>query len=198
MSELISFPAEAKRIGLFGGSFNPPHLGHLHVSNEAIKRMKLDLVIWFVSPQNPLKDLDVKHTFESRLKFAQEIIGNNTKIIVSDLERRLGSNYTIDLVRYLSEHFSEKQFVWMMGADNLENFEKWRNWREIIDTVAVAIFDRGLHKDQIESSEMNKYSKVLITENVFEELKPKMCYYFPIEKINISSTEIRNKGKNHE
>lgn len=198
MNKLISFHASAKRIGLLGGSFNPPHIGHLTISEEAIKRLNLDLVIWLVSPQNPLKELNVKDTLDKRIGLSKQLVKDNSSIIISDFERDLGSNFTIDTIRYLKANFQDKQFVWLMGADNLLNFHKWKNWKEIIDSVTIAIFDRGSHIKELEESEINKYSKIEITEKVFEELKPNMCYYLPIKKIDISSTKLRNDGNENE
>lgn len=197
MDSLISIDSKLKRIGLLGGSFNPPHAGHLAISKEAIKRLNLDLVIWLVSPQNPLKELDIKSTLDSRMEASKKLVQDNDKILVSDLERGLGSNYTVDTIKYLKNNFADKEFVWLMGADNVVSFHKWRSWQEIIDSVTIGIFDRNDHISEIQGSEINKYSKIKVVEKVFEELKPNVCYYFTIKKIDISSTQIRNQGKIH-
>lgn len=198
MTKLISFNSDVKRIGLLGGSFNPPHIGHLTISEEAIKRLNLDLVIWLVSPQNPLKDLDVKSTLDERMELSKDITQNNPNIIISDIERSIGSNFTTDVINHFKNKFADREFVWLMGADNMTNFHKWKSWQEIINSVSMAIFDRGEHINEIQESELNKYSKINVVEKVFEELKPNMCYYFPIEKIDISSTQLRNQGKINE
>ncbi len=128
------------RVGLFGGSFNPAHEGHAHVARTALVRLGLDRVIWLVSPQNPLKrnqpaDLRERVTAARRL-------ARGPKMIVSDIETRLGVRYTIDLIRILKARFPGVKFVWIMGADSLASFHKWRGWREILDSVPIAVVAR--------------------------------------------------------
>ena len=131
-----------RRIGLLGGSFNPAHLGHLHISLEALKRLRLDEVWWLVSPQNPLKNANDLEAYELRLATA-EVLASHPRIRVCDLEARHGLLYTIDTLRYLQAHYPTTQFVWLMGADNLAGFHRWRCWREIAARVPIAILDRA-------------------------------------------------------
>ena len=134
--------ARAQRIGLLGGSFNPAHEGHLHISREALKRLKLDQVWWLVSPQNPLKKKDELADYAERFTHAQ-YVARDPRIKVLDLERREGLYYTIDSLRHLTARYPQMQFVWLMGADNLAGFHRWRSWREIAKLLPIAVLDRA-------------------------------------------------------
>ena len=129
------------RVGLFGGSFNPAHEGHAHVAETARRRLGLDRVIWLVSPQNPLKPThetaDLAHRMASAASHAR-----GPGMIVTDLETRLGSAYTIDTVRALKARFPGVHFVWIMGADSLAGFHRWRGWTQIMREVPVAVVSR--------------------------------------------------------
>ena len=131
-----------RKIGLLGGSFNPAHAGHLHISLEALKRLKLDEVWWLVSPQNPLKKASDLEAYHVRLQTA-EALADHPRIRVCDLEAQHGLLYTIDTIRHLQSRHRDVQFVWLMGADNLAGFHRWRNWREIAARVPIAVLDRA-------------------------------------------------------
>jgi nicotinate-nucleotide adenylyltransferase len=132
-----------RRIGLLGGSFNPAHGGHLHISLLAIKHLALDEIWWLVSPQNPLKPVDGMAPFKVRLEQARRVAATHPRIIVSDLENRLGrSRYTADTLRALCRRFPRLRFVWLMGSDNLVQIPRWERWTEIFKTAPIAVFDR--------------------------------------------------------
>ena len=127
------------RIGLFGGSFDPAHEGHAHVAETALKRLDLDRVWWLVSPQNPLKPKS--SPFAERLQSAQDQ-AHGAKMVVTDLEQRLGCAFTYQTLRALKRRYPGVSFTLIMGADNLSNFRKWRNWQEVAEAVPVAIVSR--------------------------------------------------------
>ncbi|HRK64136.1 MAG TPA: nicotinate (nicotinamide) nucleotide adenylyltransferase [Terricaulis sp.] len=127
------------RIGIFGGSFDPAHAGHAHVAETALKRLQLDQVWWLVSPQNPLKPKS--SAFAQRLQSAREM-AHGSKMIVTDLEQRLGLAYTYQTIRALKRLYPGARFTLVMGEDNLSNFRKWRRWREVARAVPVAIVSR--------------------------------------------------------
>jgi nicotinate-nucleotide adenylyltransferase len=127
------------RIGLLGGSFDPAHGGHLYVSEIARKRLKLDYVWWLVSPGNPLKP--APDALEARLTRTRSI-ARDRHIFVTDIEARLGTRYTIDTVAALQKRFSRVDFVWLMGSDNLDQFSRWRRWREIAASIPIAVVRR--------------------------------------------------------
>ncbi|MFN3583569.1 nicotinate-nucleotide adenylyltransferase [Phenylobacterium sp.] len=129
------------RVGLFGGSFNPPHEGHAHVAETAKRRLNLDRVIWLVSPQNPLKSRHETADLAHRVAEARAL-ARGPGMIVSDVESRLGSAYTIDTIRALKARFPGVQFVWIMGADSLASFHRWRGWTQIMKEVPVAVVSR--------------------------------------------------------
>lgn len=147
------------KIGLLGGSFNPAHAGHLHISKEAIKRLGLDEVRWIISPQNPLKSKSEIADYNLRLRKAREVAAKNPQIKICEIEAEQGLQYTIDTLRHLLNDGSQpskarrvaggmgacphpNQFIWLMGADNLLQFHHWKNWREIFMLVPIAVFNR--------------------------------------------------------
>jgi nicotinate-nucleotide adenylyltransferase len=131
-----------RRIGLLGGSFNPAHGGHLHISRLALARLGLDEVWWLVSPQNPLKPVAGMAPFADRLREAEAVAAAEPRIRVTDLESRLGTAYTADTVEKLRRRFPRARFVWLMGGDNLVQFPYWRRWQAIFRTLPIAVFAR--------------------------------------------------------
>jgi nicotinate-nucleotide adenylyltransferase len=133
--------ARGMRVGVFGGSFNPPHEGHAHVAETAKRRLGLDRVIWLVSPQNPLKPSH--ETADHALRMAAtRRYARGRQMIVSDAEARFGSQYTIDTLRALKARFPGVRFVWVMGADSLAGFHRWRGWTQIMREAPVAVVSR--------------------------------------------------------
>ena len=129
------------RVGLFGGSFNPAHEGHAHVAETARRRMRLDRVIWLVSPRNPLKSSRETADLSQRLAGARKL-AHGPAMIVSDAETKLGSAYTVDTIRSLKARYPGVKFVWIMGADSLATFHRWRGWTQIMREVPVAVVSR--------------------------------------------------------
>lgn len=127
-------------IGLLGGSFDPAHGGHAHVTREALKRFGLDEVWWLVSPGNPLKDRGPA-PMADRLARARAVM-QHPAVQVTDLESRLGTRYTFRTLAALVDAYPGVQFVWLMGADNLATFHRWEDWREIMSLVPVGILAR--------------------------------------------------------
>ena len=134
--------ARWRRIGLLGGSFNPAHGGHLHISRLALGRLDLDEVWWLVSPQNPLKPATGMMTFAERLEAAARVAAAERRIRVSGIEARLGSTYTADTLKSLRRRFPRARFVWLMGGDNLVQLPYWKRWQDIFRTIPIAVFDR--------------------------------------------------------
>lgn len=131
----------AQRIGILGGSFNPAHRGHLDISLRALRQLGLDQVWWMVSPQNPLKPVDGMAPFAERLAAARRM-ARDPRIRVTDIEQRLGSRHTAHSLKLLRRRFPETRFVWLMGADNLVQIARWRDWQQIFHLVPIAVFDR--------------------------------------------------------
>lgn len=129
------------KVGLYGGSFNPAHEGHAHVADTALRQLGLDRVIWLVSPQNPLKPSHETESQERRMEGARAL-ARGRAMVVSDAETRIGTQYTIDTIRALKARFPGVRFVWVMGADSLAGFHRWRGWTQIMREVPVAVVSR--------------------------------------------------------
>jgi len=134
-------PPAGLRVGLLGGSFNPAHAGHLHISRLAIRRLKLDQVWWLVSPQNPLKTPRGMASLDERLAGAARAAAD-PRVRVGALERDLGTRYTADTVAALGARFPGVRFVWLMGADLLLQLPRWKRWRDVFRAVPIAVFAR--------------------------------------------------------
>lgn len=129
------------RIGLFGGSFNPPHSGHRLVADIALARLGLDRLWWLVTPGNPLKDHADLAPLEQRLD-AVEALARHPRMAVTALEARLGTPYSARTLALLTRMRPRLTFVWVMGADNLAGFHRWQDWRGIFARVPIAVVDR--------------------------------------------------------
>lgn len=129
-------------VGLLGGSFNPAHDGHRHISNLAIKRLGLDQVWWLVSPQNPLKPAKGMASFDQRFAEAAKLTAKDANILVSDIECRLNCRHTVDTLKRMAKRYPGTRFVWLMGADNLIQISRWKDWTQIFETVSIAVFAR--------------------------------------------------------
>jgi nicotinate-nucleotide adenylyltransferase len=128
-------------IGLLGGSFNPAHEGHLAMSLYALKQLNLDQIWWLVSPQNPLKKTKNMAALDRRAARARQI-ARHPRINVTNIETELGTRYTADTLRALQKRFPYARFIWLMGADNLRQIPRWKDWGSIFHAVPVAVFRR--------------------------------------------------------
>jgi nicotinate-nucleotide adenylyltransferase len=129
------------RVGLFGGSFDPAHEGHAHVAETARRRLDLDRVVWLVSPQNPLKRGRPPASLAERMAGARRV-ARGPAMIVSDIEARIGSVFTVDTLHLLKARHRGVRFVWIMGSDSLGNFHRWRGWKTIFRQTPVAVVAR--------------------------------------------------------
>jgi len=130
-----------QRIGLYGGSFNPPHQGHHAISLEALKRLGIDHLWWLVAPQNPLKTPDETAALDHRLADARRTV-RHPRITVTGFEQEIGSRYTADSMAYIRRRWPGVGFVWVMGADSFADLHRWRDWRALAELVPMAVFDR--------------------------------------------------------
>ena len=129
------------RIGLFGGTFDPPHAAHLAASLLAMKRLQLDRMWWLVTPGNPLKDTRGLRPLELRMAAARDL-ASHPRIDVTGLEAVINTRYTYDTLDYLVRRCPGVKFVWVMGADNLRSFYRWQSWRRIANLLPMAVVDR--------------------------------------------------------
>jgi nicotinate-nucleotide adenylyltransferase len=140
-SQAIPYHTDGLRIGLLGGSFNPPHEAHRAISLFAMKRLRLDRVWWLVSPGNPLKNGYGANDLAARASAARKI-ARDPRVDVTCLEAVIGTRYTVDTISYLRRRCAGARFVWIMGADNLAQFHRWDNWQRIAAQVPIAVIDR--------------------------------------------------------
>jgi nicotinate-nucleotide adenylyltransferase len=183
------------RIGLLGGSFNPPHLAHRAISLFAIKRLKLERVWWLVTPGNPLKDKRTLHDLEERMVAARRV-ASDPRIQVSCLESVIGTRYTVDTVRYLRRRASTLRFVWIMGADNLAQFHRWQSWLDIASEMPIAVIDRPPQSFRaLASPAAQALARYRLPENQARMLTdhPAPAWVFLTGlKLSLSSTGLRN------
>lgn len=137
----IPYAESGMSVGLFGGSFNPPHDGHRHVARTALDRLQLDRLWWLVSPGNPLKRNDGLPPLCERIARSRALI-RHPRVDVTGCEAVLKTRYSADLIRHLARRYPAVRFVWIMGADNLTNFHRWDRWEEIASSVPICIIDR--------------------------------------------------------
>ena len=139
----IAYPPASNglRVGLLGGSFNPPHETHRALSLFALKRLQLDRIWWLVSPGNPLKDTRALPPLEERLAAARAI-ADHPAIHITGIEAAIKTRYTVDTIAALRRRFPNVHFVWLMGADNLSQFHRWRDWQTIARQLPIAVVDR--------------------------------------------------------
>ncbi|MFZ9470483.1 MAG: nicotinate (nicotinamide) nucleotide adenylyltransferase [Rickettsiales bacterium] len=167
------------KIGLFGGSFNPPHFGHLQIAKIAIKKLRLNQLWWLTTSNNPLKNQ--LNNYNNRLIESKKLIKNYPQIKLKNINYQ----YSYNLVKKLKNAYPNYQFIWIMGADNLENFHRWYKFKELAKMLEFAVFARGEH---FLKSPNYKICKIM-------KNNPKIKFkFYHIKKINISSTEIRNKN----
>ncbi|OZA14181.1 MAG: nicotinic acid mononucleotide adenylyltransferase [Rhodobacterales bacterium 17-64-5] len=183
-------------VGLLGGSFDPAHAGHVQITREALRRIGLDRVWWLVSPGNPLKSRQPA-PMPDRMARARDMLGDDPRVVVSDLEARLGTRATVDSLRKLQALYPGVRFVWIMGADNLVQFHRWSRWREILDRVPVAVMARpgaGLAARLSVTARAFRGCEVAQPEQLLHRGPPVWCFVnMPLNPA--SSSVIRARGE---
>ena len=184
-----------KSIGLLGGSFDPPHKGHLYISLEAKKLLKLNEIWWLVTPKNPLK-ISKPATYEERLKNCQEIT-KGQPIKITEIEKNIDSTYSYQSTSYIQNHYKNIKFFWLMGADNLINFHHWQHWQTIIKNISIVVFKRHGYNNKALNSKTAKtftqFKKITnpIDQLIFSQLPS--WTWINNKEVKISSTEIRRQ-----
>lgn len=185
-----------ERIGLLGGSFDPPHQGHVQISLEALKRFRLDRVWWLVSPGNPLKARGPA-ALPRRLEAARDLI-RDPRILVTDIEAKIGTRYTSGTLREMFRLYPKAHFVWLMGADNLADFHRWRNWQQIMSALPIGVIARpGSRLAARTSPAAARFRAARLRQDQAERLAllpaPAWCL-INVPMSSASSTAIRAKG----
>ena len=185
-------------VGLFGGSFNPPHEGHLLVAKLALQRLGLDQLWWLVTPGNPLKSGNGLAPLAERLALSDTMAGD-PRIRVTAIEKTLGTAYTARTIRHIIRRNPAAHFVWIMGADNLGDFHRWQEWRRIAATVPIAVIDRpGATLTYLSSKAARALDKARVPERAARALprmKPPAWTFIHGPRSAISSTALRQENK---
>lgn len=185
-------------VGLLGGSFDPPHRGHVHITTEALKRFGLDKLWWLVTPGNPLKSHGPS-PLHQRVEQARAIM-RHPRVVVTDIEAQLGTRYTAETLTALRARYSGVRFVWVMGADNLAQFHKWQDWQKIIETVPVGVLARPGDRISARMSPAAKlYARDRISAGASHLLAraeaPAWCFVnMPMIDLSSSSIRAQNAG----
>lgn len=184
-------------VGLLGGSFDPAHEGHAHITREALKRFELDQVWWLVSPGNPLKDHGPA-PLAQRVIYAQGVI-DHPRVTVTDIEADLGTRYTARTLSALQRAYPLVKFVWLMGADNLAQFHRWQDWKGIFETVPIGVLARPGDRISARTSKAAQtYRPFKISGKQSGKLAhataPAWCFV-SIPMSNLSSTAIRQQQR---
>ena len=185
------------RIGIFSGSFDPPHKGHLFISLEAKKILKLDEVWWLVTPKNPLK-ISEPASYGERVDNCKKIT-RNFPIKIKEIEKNIHSDYSYKTINYILKHYNNIKFFWLMGADNLINFHKWEKWKKIFNNMTIVIFRRhGYNTKALKSiaSQRFKNNRVISSNIELDDFIYTPSWSLVENKeIRISSSEIRSQRK---
>jgi nicotinate-nucleotide adenylyltransferase len=183
-------------IGLLGGSFNPAHAGHIHLSLQAMKKLGLNEVWWLISPQNPLKEKTGIAPYEIRLAQARNILKNHPHIKICEIEKEQSLQFTIDTIKALQKKHPKHHFVWMMGADNLAQFHRWKKWKEIAARIPILICDRSpTSHHALKSPFALSFSRYRMEDSNMRALtkrKPPCWGYFFMPRHPESATRLRN------
>lgn len=185
------------RIGLLGGSFNPPHPGHRHIAEAALRRLGLDRVWLIVTPGNPIKDRADLAGLSERLR-ATQAMAAHPRIDVTGFEATLPTAYTAQTLAFLRRRFPGVRFVWIMGGDNLAGFHKWQEWRAIMRSLPVGVLDRpGYRFRAMASPAATAFAWAYVDETrapVLADMAPPAWTYLSIPLTDISSTQLRTQG----
>lgn len=191
-------PARAGQVvGLLGGSFDPPHDGHVHITKAALTRFRLDRIWWMVSPGNPLKDKGPA-PLPDRMQAARAIM-QHPRVTITDIEAQLGTRYTAQTLAALRKRYPAVRFVWLMGADNLAQFDQWQDWRWIMENVPIGVIARP--GDRI-SARVSKAAQVYRharvsgrSSHILGHLHAPAWSFVNVPMSDQSSTAIRQRGE---
>jgi nicotinate-nucleotide adenylyltransferase len=196
--QMLPYAMPGQRIGLLGGSFNPAHDGHRRLSLHALKRLGLDRVWWVVTPGNPLKTADGLAELSERMAVARAV-SRHPRIVVTSFEAGLPTAYTADTIAFLKRRYPETFFVWLMGADNLAQLNRWSRWRSIIEAVPMAVFDRPGWRHKARSSlAAHRYADAFVSEESARQLPSRRAPAWTLITMplsSLSSTAIRQNQK---
>ena len=172
------FKQKHKKIGILGGTFDPAHIGHIKISKEAKKKIKLDYIIWAITKKNPLQNKSASN-LSSRINYAKNIIKKEKFIQIKFYEDKIKSNRTNNLINYFKKINKKLDIYFIIGADNLINFHKWHKWKAISQKCNILVFDR------------QGYRAKSLKSITFKQLNQKSLKFIKFKKVNISSSQLR-------
>ncbi len=199
MTQIPRLPpfAPGMRVGLLGGSFNPPHGGHALITRLALRRLRLDRVWWLVTPGNPLKSQGELAALQARVEAARRLVAG-PRVSVTDVEACIGARFTYETLAWIRRRAPSVHFVWIMGADNLTQFHRWRHWRAIADLMPIVVVDRpGSTLRAISSRAGAALSRWRAPERDaarFSMMKPPAFLFLHGPRSQLSSTALRRVG----
>jgi nicotinate-nucleotide adenylyltransferase len=183
-----------QRIGLLGGSFNPPHAAHRLITEIALRQLSLDRVWWLVTPGNPLKSRSELLPLAERVSLARTLM-DNAHVVITDFERNLGSTFTAATLAFLKMRFPDVHFVWVMGGDCLADFHRWQHWRQIFETIPIAIVDRpGWRLPALASPAGRTFADQRLPQSqapLLATMSPPAWVYLSGPTMHLSSTQLR-------
>ena len=182
------------KIGLLGGTFNPPHNGHLKISKQAKLILQLDEIWWIIALQNPLKSSKKSSTFDSRYFNAKKFLDQEKKIIAKPIELEINNQFSYYTINYLINRYNNYKFVWIMGADNLNQIQDWKYWHKIFESIPIAVFNRPKYSYPSLSSIASKfYAKYRLKGHpkLLSIMEPPIWTFIWNSHENQSATEIR-------
>ncbi len=183
------------RIGIVGGSFNPAHAGHIHISKIALKSLKLDAIWWLITPKNPLKSSKNLLSMEKRIEYARSLLNNHPKIVVSDMEKAFGTKNSHKSIEKLNKYYPNTEFAFITGIDNAYNFHLWRNWKALLGEICMVHIARNTNQGLVRNCParmLNSQKHVVLGGAGKLPLDANTTYWLLKNNIlDISSTKIR-------
>ncbi|HAJ89906.1 MAG TPA: nicotinate-nucleotide adenylyltransferase [Rhodospirillaceae bacterium] len=186
------------RVGLFGGTFNPPHAGHIHASDIAMKYLGLDAIWWLVTPGNPLKNKSNLPDLPTRIAHCRQLV-TNPRVLVTDLERDLGTVRTYDTVKALQSRFPATDFIWFSGTDIAYEFHRWYKWRELQSLLPFAFIGRPHQSGQVRQNAFRQ-NQALHHHYPLRGMRPPLTkgtiyWIFAEPLLDISSSQLRDSSQ---
>lgn len=190
-----AYRGHSRRIGLLGGSFNPPHQGHLQIAQRAKSILKLTEIWWLISPQNPLKSARGLAPMAQRQQWCQQIFGADRQMKALGIEADLGTNYSAHTVKKLKQRYPRDRFVWIIGADNFIQLPKWYRWQALVQQLPLCVIDRqGYGLAALCSEAAGKLATGRVSTSQLWHRPPPVWCFESYKPVGYSSTEIRKKG----
>ena len=178
-----------------GGSFNPAHEGHVNISEQALRRLRLNRVWWLITPQNPMKLLTEMAPLKERIEVARNLTRNKPRILVTEIEDIINTKYTADTLKHIIKQYPKFRFIWLMGADNLSQISEWERWASIFYTMPVAVFARPTYSLQaLNSVAANIFADQRIPAQKaikLAKMKPPIWTFLLVPQKSLSATQIR-------